>query len=85
MKGERIRRGGTSNRLSVKDAPRAARQVKKAAGKSAIGRSLARLPISPEAMQRGMTWGIVALCLAARHRRCAQSQKRDPVHRRTVA
>lgn len=65
MKGERIRRGGTSNRLSVKDAPRAARQVKKAAGKSAIGRSLARLPISPETIQRGMTWGIVALCMAA--------------------
>lgn len=64
-KGERIRRGGTSNRLSVKDAPRAARQVKKAAGKTALGRSVARLPISAEAMQRGMTWGIVALALAA--------------------
>jgi cell division protein FtsQ len=63
-KSERIRRGGTSNRLSVKDAPRAARQVKKAAGKTALGRSVARLPISAEAMQRGMTWGIVALSLA---------------------
>ena len=39
-KGERIRRGG-AQRLSVKDAPRAARKVKGAAKKSELGRLLA--------------------------------------------
>lgn len=62
-KGERIRRGG-AQRLSVKDAPRAARKVKGAAKKSELGRLLARLPISAEAMQRGMTFGLVAVAVA---------------------
>lgn len=65
MKGERIRRGGSSSRLSVKDAPRAARQVRRAAGKSALGTYLARLPISAEAVQRGMTYGLVAVALGS--------------------
>lgn len=63
-KGERIRRGG-AQRLSVKDAPRAARKVKGAAKKSELGRLLARLPISAEAMQRGMTYGLVAVAVAS--------------------
>lgn len=66
MTGERIRRGaGTSNRLSVKDAPRAARKAGKAAKKSALGQLLARLPISADTVQRGLTWGVVALAIAA--------------------
>lgn len=65
-KGERIRRGGSgAQRLSVKDAPRAARKVKGAAKKSQLGRALARLPISAHAVQRGMTFGLVAVALAA--------------------
>ena len=64
-KGERIRRGGSSaQRLSVKDAPRAARKVKSAAKKSELGRLLARLPVSADAMQRGMTYGLVAVAVA---------------------
>lgn len=64
-KGERIRRGGSgAQRLSVKDAPRAARKVKSAAKKSELGRLLARLPISADAMQHGMTYGLVAVVVA---------------------
>jgi hypothetical protein len=65
MKGERIRRGGGSGRLSVKDAPRAARQVRKAATRTPLGRTLARLPVSAEAVQRGIAYSLVALALAA--------------------
>lgn len=64
MTGERIRRGGAA-KLSVTEAPRAARKAGKAAKKSALGQLLGRLPISAETAQRGMTWSIVGLALAA--------------------
>lgn len=62
MTGTRIRRGGGSRLSTGKEAQRTARpRGGKGRKTSPINMLLARLPFSHGAMQRAMTWGVVAI------------------------